>query len=331
MDQLVPHLPPHWRAVVSETGFRGPYVPTQPPGAPTVCAPRFARADGALEGSEPGHITDVLDRWSADVGILCCDYAVEGIRNPDAAAALAAAVNDWLLETWLPADDRFRASIVLPIAQPKAAAAEIDRLAGHPRVAQALLPVRSAAPYGDRRYLPVFEAAARAGLAIGLRWGGNPGNPPTGTGWPSYFAEEHAGMPAVYQTQLLSLIAEGVFERFDDLRLGLLGSGFSWLPPFVWRLDKEWRGMRREVPWVSRPPSRLVAEHVRIALQPIDAPASELGAILDELPADDLLMFCTDHPRWQFDADEDALPDAIPERERARIADANARAFYRLP
>ena len=69
---------------------------------------------------------------------------------------------------------------------------------------------------------------------------------------------------------------------------------------------------------------------MRIALQPVDVPAAELAAVLDELPADDLLMFCTDHPRWQFDADEEALPDAIPEPARARIADASARAFYRL-
>jgi uncharacterized protein len=96
--------------------------------------PGFARADGAVEGSESAHIARVLDRWSADVGILCCDDAVEGVRNPDAAAAPAAGVNDWLIETWLPADDRFRASIVLPIAEPDAAAAEIARLAGHPRV-----------------------------------------------------------------------------------------------------------------------------------------------------------------------------------------------------
>jgi predicted TIM-barrel fold metal-dependent hydrolase len=330
VEQLVPHLPPHWQAVVSQTGFRGPYVPTQPAGAPTVCAPWFARGDDAVEGSEPEHIIRVLDRWSADVGILCCDYAVEGIRNPDAAAAVAAAVNDWLVETWLPADERFRASLVLPIAQPAAAAAEIERLAGHPRVVQALLPVRSPAPYGDRRYLPVFEAAVRAGIAVGLRWGGNPGNPPTGTGWPSYFAEEHAGMPAAFQTQLLSLIAEGVFERFSDLRVALLGSGFSWLPAFLWRLDKEWRGMRREVPWVRRAPSAAVSEQVRVGLHPIDAPATELATVLEELPSDDLLMFCTDHPRWQFDADEHALPDAFPEPARARIADASARAFYRL-
>jgi hypothetical protein len=52
--------------------------------------------------------------------------------------------------------------------------------------------------------------------------------------------------------------------------------------------------------------------------------------VLAELPADDLLMFCTDHPRSQFDADEQALPDEIPDPARARIVDSTARAFYRL-
>jgi hypothetical protein len=112
--------------------------------------------------------------------------------------------------------------------------------------------------------------------------------------------------------------------------VALLGSGFSWLPAFVWRLDKEWRGMRREVPWVRRAPSASIAEHVRVGLQPIDAPAAELETVLAELPADDLLMFCTDHPRSQFDADEQALPDEIPDPARARIVDSTARAFYRL-
>ena len=88
--------------------------------------------------------------------------------------------------------------------------------------------------------------------------------------------------------------------------------------------------MRREIPWVRRAPSATIADRVRIALQPIDVPATELGAVLDELPADDLLMFCTDHPRWQFDADDDALPAAIPEPVRARIAGPIARDFYRL-
>ena len=36
-------------------------------------------------------------------------------------------------------------------------------------------------------------------------------------------------------------------------------------------MDKEWN-LRRLVPWVRRPPFDYVREHVRIGIQPLDAP-----------------------------------------------------------
>src|SRR5262249_4518623 len=135
-----------------------------------------------------------------------------------------------------------------------------------------ILPVRSAAPYGNRRYHPIYEAAVRHNLVIGLHFGGAPGNPPTPTGWPSYYIEEYAGMAQVFQSQLISLIVEGVFDQFPTLRVALIESGVTWLPSLMWRLDKEWKGLRREVPWVRRLPSDYIRDHVRLTIQPFDAP-----------------------------------------------------------
>ena len=61
-------------------------------------------------------------------------------------------------------------------------------------------------------------------------------------------------MGHIFEAQLTSLIAEGAFERFPELRVVLLESGFGWLPPLLWRLDKEWKGLRREIPWVKHAP-----------------------------------------------------------------------------
>src|SRR5437764_508362 len=83
---------------------------------------------------------------------------------------------------------------VVPTQQPEMAAREVDRVGGHPGFVQVYLPVRAEAPYGNRRYLPLLEAAVRHDLTLGIGFGGQPPNPPTPSGWPSYYIEEWAGM-----------------------------------------------------------------------------------------------------------------------------------------
>ena len=57
---------------------------------------------------------------------------------------------------------------------------------------------------------------------------------------------------AAFENQLLSFIAEGVFQKFPGLKLVLIESGFTWLPTLLWRTNKTWRGVRPEVPWLDR-------------------------------------------------------------------------------
>jgi predicted TIM-barrel fold metal-dependent hydrolase len=194
------------------------------------------------------------------------------------------------------------------------------------------LPVRSEAPYGHRRYLPIFEAADRHNLVVSLQFGGAPGNPPTGSGWPSYYIEEYVGMAQVFQTQVLNLVVEGVFDRFPNLRLALIEGGWTWLPSLMWRIDKDWKGLRREVPWNTRVPSAYIRERIRLSLQPIDAPPDpkHLLQVVEQMGSDDLLMFATDYPHWHFDTPEEAVPAGLPDDTRRKILYDNARAFYRF-
>ena len=172
----------------------------------------------------------------------------------------------------------------------------------------------------------------RHDLVVGLHFGGNPGNPPTAVGWPSYYLEEYAGMAQAFQSQLMSMIVEGVFDRFPTLRVACVESGFAWLPPFLWRFDKEWKGLQREIPWTKRLPSAYVREHVRFTLQPLDGPpdARRTLELVAELGADELLLFATDYPHWQFDDPAEALPAGLPPDLARRILSENARSFYRL-
>jgi predicted TIM-barrel fold metal-dependent hydrolase len=335
VDALFPYLSEHWREYIRTSAFKGPIDSAYPQRAPTTVAPGVTVPDGKPPGSSLELIRkDVLDAWDVEVGILNCAYAVDSLHNPDTAAAMASAVNDWLIAEWLDQEPRLRASVVLPTRVPEMAAREIDRVGPHPGFVQVLLPVRSEAPYGNRRYLPIFEAAARHDLVVSLQFGGTPGNPPTGSGWPSYYIEEYAGMAQIFQTQVLNLIVEGVFDRFANLRVALIEGGWTWLPSLMWRIDKDWKGLRREVPWNTRVPSAYIRERIRSSLQPMDAPpdAAHLLQVIEQLGSDELLMFSTDYPHWHFPPDDpkQAVPAGLPAGTRHKILSENARVFYRL-
>lgn len=301
---LLPHLDGYWRESIEQGDFKGPPASWWLPSGPAPVSLDDVRRD-------------VLSR--ADGAVLTCTYGAASIYNPYAAAAMAAAVNDWQIATWLDPEPRLRASIVVPAGQPVPAANEIDRVGGHPGFVQVMLPVRSAMPYGNPSFWPVFEAAERNGLAICLHAGGMPGNAPTGTGWPSTYAEQVAGMAGAFQSQLISLLAEGVFARFEALHVVLAEAGFAWLPPFLWRVEKEWKGLRRETPWTRGPRAEIVGERVSFTLQPIDCPPDRLSAVLDRMPPD-VLIDASDYPHVH--ADRPAGIDA------ARL-DAKAREVYR--
>jgi predicted TIM-barrel fold metal-dependent hydrolase len=326
-EALFPYLSEHWREYIRTSAFKGAVDTAYPPNAPTTHPPDRSGAPD-LEAVR----RDVLDPWAVERGILNCTYAVDSLHNPDTAAAMAAAVNDWLVAEWLDKEPRLRASMVVPTRVPEMGAREIDRIGSHPGIVQILLPVRSEAPYGHRRYLPIFEAADRHNLVVSLQFGGAPGNPPTGSGWPSYYIEEYVGMAQVFQTQVLNMVVEGLFDRFPNLRVALIEGGWTWLPSLMWRIDKDWKGLRREVPWNTRVPSEYIRERIRLSLQPIDAPPDEkhLLQIVEQMGSDELLMFSTDYPHWHFDTPAQAIPSGLPETTRRKILYDNARSFYRF-
>ena len=333
VEALFPYLPAYWREVVAQTAFAGPSDTAYPPNMPLSARPGSQLASGDPAGSEPGQLrADALDSAGAEIGILNCAYAIDSIHNPYAAAAFAAALNDWQAAEWLAVEPRLRASLLVPPHVPDLAVQEIERLGSHPGFVQVLLPAHSSAPYGNRRYFPIYEAASRHGLVVGIHFGGAPGSAPTPSGWPSYYMEDYANMASIFQSQVLSLVAEGVCEQFPALRVALIEGGFTWMPSLMWRLDKEWKGLRRETPWVKRLPSEVIRAHMRLTTAPLDAPPqmAQLLEVIHQMDSDEMLLYASDYPHWHFSTDETSFAQSLPEPLRAKIMSENARNFYRL-
>src|SRR3984957_18916026 len=105
---------------------------------------------------------------------------------------------------------------------------EIERCAKNPRFVQVLLLASGDHPLGKRLYWPIYAAAERHGLTIGIHAGSTYRHPTTPIGWPSSFTEEYVNQATSFQSQLTSLVTEGVFAKFPNLTVVLMESGVSW-------------------------------------------------------------------------------------------------------
>ena len=219
--------------------------------------------------------------------------------------------------------------MLVPYEDGRASAAEIESRAGDPNFAQVLLLTRTAEPLGRRRYWPIFEAAAAAGLPVGIHAFGYGGTPVTGGGWPSYYIEEMVGHAQCQQAILASMVLEGVFERLPTLKVVLIEAGFAWLPALCWRLDKLWARMRDEVPHVKRPPSEYIKSQVWLTTQPMEEPEPRKH-LLDAIDwiGWDRLLFATDYPHWDFDDPARALPVQIGAEQKRQFFLENALKVY---
>jgi predicted TIM-barrel fold metal-dependent hydrolase len=326
---LAPYLDEFWRDAVEERGIGALDPISYPPNAPlTVRADWRGKGGAAATKAEP-LCAAVFDKLGADVAILNCIYGVQLGFNEDMARAFTRAINDWIVKEWLDRDPRLRASIVLPMQNVEFAVEELERCARDRRFVQALILAMQEVPLGRRSFWPIYAALERLGLPLGIHAGSSYRHPVTSLGWPSYYLEDYAAQAQGFQSQVTSLITEGVFAKFPGLKVVLIESGVTWLPGFLWRFSKFWRGLRAEVPWVDRPPDEIVRDHFRLTVQPFDAPEGiEMAErAIEHLRSDDILLFASDYPHWQFDGDE-AMPKAIPASLHRKIMVDNPLATY---
>jgi len=274
----------------------------------------------------------LLDTWNLEYGVTTPLLGAGGQLNLEYGAALGTAINEWQIAEWVDLEPRLRGSILVSNEDGDLTAAEIDRVGHRPEFVQVLISIRTAEPLGRRKYWKMFEAACQHDLPIGIHFGGSGGFPITGVGFPSFYIEDHAGMSTAFQSQITSMIFEGVFERFPTLKIVLIEGGFAWLPSLMWRLDNTWKKLHDEVPHVKRLPSEYIREHFWITTQPMEEPPkpAQFLQLLEHLDMNDRLMFATDYPHWDFDAPDQAIPARLgAELERNIMAD-NAKALYRF-
>ncbi|MBI3966455.1 MAG: amidohydrolase [Chloroflexi bacterium] len=294
--------------------------------------------NGELPGSDPAFLErQVFSDSGVDFAVLL-PMTVDPRANPTHEAAMAKATNRWLADTWLSkynAHGRYWGSISVGGGDPVTAGREIEEWAGHPHMVQAVLSPYTVEPLGRLTYHPIYEAANRHSLPVvyhvATRSAGM--GLMSSVGFASYYFEHHVGYAPLAAAHLTSLIFEGVFEKFPNLKIVFVEGGCAWATPLVWRMDRQWEALRSEVPHVKRRPSEYVRDHVRFSTQPIEEPddRSHIVRALEWGHADEILMFATDYPHW----DGDYLPKQVfrgfPKPLLEKIMCENAIKLYGMP
>lgn len=293
---------------------------------------------GGKPGSDPAHMAaHHLDAYGIDFAVLTPANLMGMGVSADYryAAAVCSAYNDYLIEHWLEADPRYLGAALIAPQWPEAAAAEIRRVGGHPRIVQVVSTSAARIPYGNAIYWPIYEACAEMGLPYSVHpghEGSGISGAPTPAGHPSSYFEWHTDLSQNYMAHVTSLVIEGVFEQFPSLKFIAIEGGVGWLPHLMWRMDKNWKALRELTPWLKRAPSEYILDHVRLTSQPIEEPEDprHLLQIFEMMHADRVLMFSSDYPHWDFDSPKHAFPKLPPDLAE-RIFFRNALELYGLP
>ena len=328
---LLPYMDEYWREHMLRRGLERENFDLM---AFPVNAPINARPDWKLAKGPPGSsLSDmqahVLDPMETGIAICNVLHGAQAMMSEDLSAALCRGVNNWIAAEWLDRDPRLRASILVPQHSGELAAEEIERMAGDRRFVQVMMLSMAELPLGRRQTWPIYRAAEKHGLPIGIHAGSSFRHPPSAGGWGSTLLEDYVSYAEGFAGALNSLLAEGVFQKFPDLMVVLMESGVTWLPASMWRINKTWRGVRSEVPWLNKLPGDIIRARVRLTMQPLDTPPDEAGltAVLEQLGSEDMLLFASDYPHWQYDGDA-AVPAGIPQGMLRKMMIDNALATY---
>lgn len=328
---LAARLPEPWRRRYETFGTRVAPPPAIYPRVRNGGMRLDAFPANGIPGSDLRLLRDqVLDPFGIGYGVLIPLQGHSfGAEQPEFAQALCRALNESLREEFLDPEPRLVSSICIAHETPELAVEEIERYAGDPRFVQVLFPGGAETYLGHQKYLPIYRAAAAAGLPVAIHLGGIEHH--RADGWPSFYLEHHCWFGNAMALAAASLITEGVFEDVPGLQVVLVEGGIAWSGPLMWSMDQAHALLGDDVPKLRRKPSEYFREHFWFSTQPIEEPGNDehLAWALRQTGMADRIMFATDYPHWDFDSPDTALR-ALPKDLRQQIMLENAYRLYRL-
>ena len=185
------------------------------------------------------------------------------IQDPTWAVPLARAYNNWFTNKFNKVSPRLKAVALVPTQDVAEGVKELRRAVTELGMVGAVLCTNGGElgqrkPLGHSDFWPIYEEAERLDVPIALH-----GAPSAGLGFNFFtrFAQTHSlEHPIAQIIQLTSMVMDGVFEKFQKLRVAYLEAGVGWVPYIMDRLDRSyeiWSGKEYKEfsDWLKKKPS----------------------------------------------------------------------------
>ena len=261
------------------------------------------------QGWSPATQKDAMDAEGLDVAVL---YPTRGLfvlgldtkqmvgtdgLEPEFAAAIARAYNDWLFDFCKPYPARMLGAGMVAPHDVTSAVAETRRCATELGFKAIFLAPGTVGrrQWHDPYYDPLWAECERLDVAVGFHGGGQNHLKPDFSlevfdrlmMWHTF------SQPLGIMATAVSLTAGGVCERFPKIRFALMEGNCSWAPWLFYRLDEhyEWLGAL-EAPDLTMKPSEYFLRNCFLSVEADE----ELVKQYVEHFGDDNLVFSTDYP-----------------------------------
>jgi predicted TIM-barrel fold metal-dependent hydrolase len=157
------------------------------------------------------------------------------IVSLDYAVAAARAYNDWLHDTYLKFNPRFKGMAIIPMQDPQEAAKELRRAVTELGMLGAMMPSNGLPSLlGSKSYWPVYQEADRLGCCLAVHGGVHDR---FGMDHMNLYVPVHAlGHPWGLAINCANIVYNGIFDRFPRVRIAFLEGGIAWLLLLLERL-----------------------------------------------------------------------------------------------
>ena len=249
-------------------------------------------------------------------------------------SAVYAAHNEMVAHRWLDHPvhgERFRGTIRVNVEDIDGGLREIERWRDHPRMVQIGIPLQTRDLYGHPRYDPIWKAANETGLpvAVHIEVGHGVDSAPTPSGHARTYPQYVGFMALNYLYHLMNMIAEGVFEKYENVKVVWADGAGDMVTPFIWRMDTFGRPHLEQTPWAPRMPSAYLPGHVHFVHGSFDGPPeAEIQAEWFSMTGkEDMVMYGSSYPHWHM-GDVASLPTGLTELQREKLLWRNAAELY---